>query len=166
MSCFSLFCRCTTCGEYIYRGKKFNSRKETVQNEDYLGIKIYRFYIRCTRCASEITIKTDPKNSDYVVEMGATRNFEQWKENQRIVEEFKRKRQEEEEGNAMKILENKTIDSKMEMDILDALDEIRALNAKHERISAEDLLKKILVPDENEQVPDQNGRSYKLRQDI
>jgi DNA-directed RNA polymerase subunit RPC12/RpoP len=149
--------RCTTCGEYIYRGKKFNSRKETVLNEDYLGIKIFRFYIRCTRCSSEITIKTDPKNSDYVVEMGATRNFEQWKENQKIVEEFKRKRQEEEEGNAMKILENKTIDSKMEMDILDALDEIRALNAKHERISPEDLLKKIIVAEEIEQEEELSG---------
>lgn len=37
----------------------------------------------------------------------------------------KRKRQEEEEGDAMKALENKTLDSKIEMDILEALDEIR-----------------------------------------
>lgn len=38
--------RCVTCGEYIYKGKKFNARKEDVENEDYLGIRIYRFYIK------------------------------------------------------------------------------------------------------------------------
>ena len=29
----------STCGEYIYKGKKFNARKETVQGEEYYGIK-------------------------------------------------------------------------------------------------------------------------------
>ena len=49
--------RCKTCGEYIYKGKKFNARKETVQNEVYLGLPIFRFYIKCTRCLAEITFK-------------------------------------------------------------------------------------------------------------
>lgn len=49
--------RCNTCGEYIYHGRKFNARKETVEGERYLGIPIFRFYIRCTRCLSEITFK-------------------------------------------------------------------------------------------------------------
>ena len=55
--------RCTTCGEFIYKGKKFNARKEFAKGEDYLGIKILRFYIRCPHCTSEITFKTDPKNT-------------------------------------------------------------------------------------------------------
>lgn len=45
-------------------------RKETVLNENYLGIRIYRFYFKCTHCYTEVTFKTDPKNHDYVVEFG------------------------------------------------------------------------------------------------
>ena len=102
--------RCTTCGEYIYKGKKFNAMKvrveharlpsslphdldgicrlhsapvpctrqacclgpplppnysprpntplqETVLNETYLGLFIFRFYIRCPLCAGAIAFK-------------------------------------------------------------------------------------------------------------
>jgi len=52
-----LILRCNTCGEYIYKGKKFNSKKETVEDEDYLGIQIHRFYIRCPRCVAVIAFK-------------------------------------------------------------------------------------------------------------
>ena len=47
MAPFSM--KCTSCGEYIYKGRKFNARKETTDDK-YVGITIYRFYIRCTRC--------------------------------------------------------------------------------------------------------------------
>jgi len=132
---------CNTCGEYLYKGKKFNSRKETVIGEEYLGVKIFRFYVKCTRCSSELTIKTDPKNSDYVCEMGASRNFEPWRENQKIIEEAKQQRKKEEEGDAMKALENRTVDSKKEMDILDALDELRSMKARHSKVDTNELLK-------------------------
>jgi len=131
--------RCNTCGEYLYKGKKFNARKETVIGEEYLDVKIFRFYIKCTRCSSELTLKTDPEHSDYACEAGASRNFEPWREQQRIEEEIKKKRENEEEGDAMKALENRTTDSKMEMDILDALDEIKALRARQSRIDYESL---------------------------
>lgn len=52
--------KCNACGEYIYKGRKFNARKEN-SGESYYSIPIFRFYIRCTRCSSEITFKTDPK---------------------------------------------------------------------------------------------------------
>jgi len=132
--------RCNTCGEYLYRGKKFNSRKETVTGEEYLGIKIFRFYIKCTRCSAELTIKTDPKNSDYECEFGASRNFEPWRENQKVLDEAKGKRESEEMGDAMKALENRTLDSKIEMDILDALDEIRSLNARQSKMDPLEVL--------------------------
>jgi Zn finger protein HypA/HybF involved in hydrogenase expression len=72
--------RCDTCGNFLYIGTKFNMRKETCMDEDYLGIKIYRFYFKCTRCYAEITMKTDPKNHDYVAEQGASRNYEPWRD--------------------------------------------------------------------------------------
>ena len=40
----------------------------------------------------------------------------------------------------MKALENRTIDNKVEMDVLDALDEIKAINQRHERIDTNQLL--------------------------
>lgn len=33
-----------------------------------MPIQVYRFYYRCTNCAAEFTMKTDPKNSDYTLE--------------------------------------------------------------------------------------------------
>jgi hypothetical protein len=32
--------RCKTCGTFMYKGTKFNTRKEDVEGEDYLGIKV------------------------------------------------------------------------------------------------------------------------------
>lgn len=49
--------RCNTCRGYIYKGKKFNSRKENVDEEFYLGLRIFRFYIKCPTCVAEIAFK-------------------------------------------------------------------------------------------------------------
>ncbi|EAU88278.1 coiled-coil domain-containing protein 94 [Coprinopsis cinerea okayama7 len=153
MAPFSM--RCNTCGEYIYKGKKFNARKETVEGEDYFGIKIFRFYIKCTQCSAEITFKTDPKNTDYAAEHGASRNFEPWREQEQEEEEDRLAKLEAEENNPMKALENRTLDSKREMEILDALQDIRARNARIERAGqSEELLARMHmkeVEDEEEE---------------
>jgi len=131
--------RCNTCGEYIGRGTKFNAKKETVQGESYLGLKIYRFYLRCKKCAAELTIRTDPKNSEYICEAGATKNYEPWKETED--EKTSRLAQEqEEEVDAMKALENRTLQSKREMEILDGLEEMKAHNSRLAEIADTDLL--------------------------
>lgn len=132
--------QCNTCGEYIYKGKKFNSKKETVEGEEYLGIKIFRFYFRCTQCSSQLTIKTDPKRADYVTEWGCSRNFEPWRATEDEKELEKQEREAEEEGDAMKALENRTEESKREMDILDALDEMRQVNARLANVDTQVLL--------------------------
>jgi Saf4/Yju2 protein len=95
--------------------------------QTYLGIQIFRFYFKCTKCSAEITFKTDPQNSDYTVESGASRNFEPWRDKDEEAEREKRKRDAEEMGDAMKSLENKALDSKKDMDILAALEEMRSM---------------------------------------
>jgi len=144
MAPFSM--QCLSCTEFIYKGKKFNARKEAAAGEHYFGIKIFRFYIKCPRCSNEITFKTDPKHSDYVAEHGAQRNFEPWREEEAAkkagsdseddVERLLAAEQaelEEEQEDSMRSLEKNQIESKREMEILDKLQEIRTRNARLER---------------------------------
>ncbi|TQD74045.1 hypothetical protein C1H46_040427 [Malus baccata] len=132
--------RCNTCGNYIYKGTKFNSRKEDVVGETYLGIQIFRFYFKCTKCSAELAMKTDPQNSDYVVEAGATRNFEPWRNEDEEVDKEKQKRESEEMGDAMRALENRTQDSKREMDVMAALDEMKSMKSRHATVSVDAML--------------------------
>ncbi|CAI6293642.1 unnamed protein product [Periconia digitata] len=151
MAPFSM--KCTHCGEFIYKGRKFNARKETT-DEKYYKITIFRFYIRCTRCSGEITFKTDPRNMDYECEKGAKRNFEPWREaklNEETEEErLDRLEREEAERDAMKELETKVHDAKQEMAIADALDEMRSRNARREQAAKEGTLSNIEVDDVDE----------------
>lgn len=114
---------------------------------------IANYSVCSTLCSAEITFKTDPKNTDYAAEHGASRNFEPWREEQAVEEEDRLAKLEEEENNPMKALENRTTDSKREMDILDALQDIRARNARNERVGhTVDLLADIGVEElENEE---------------
>ncbi|KAF7040581.1 hypothetical protein CFC21_050472 [Triticum aestivum] len=132
--------RCGTCGTYISKGTKFNSRKEDAAGEAYLGIRIHRFYIKRTRCSAEIAFKTDPRNSDYTVESGANRNFEPWREAEAVVGKEKRKRATEEMGDQMRALENRAMDSKRDMDGLAALEETLSMRSIHARVSADRML--------------------------
>ncbi|PHH55870.1 Coiled-coil domain-containing protein 94 [Ceratocystis fimbriata CBS 114723] len=132
--------RCTSCGEFIYRGRKFNSRKVTPQEERYLGIQIYFFHIKCTRCSSEIVFRTDPKNNNYAMVSGAVRNQEPWwnkgeeeeTEDQRLdrLEREEAEAEGDEERDAMADLEAKNLDAQREMAAADALDAIRHRNAR------------------------------------
>uniref|UniRef100_A0AAQ6IA46 Splicing factor YJU2 n=1 Tax=Anabas testudineus TaxID=64144 RepID=A0AAQ6IA46_ANATE len=133
-------CRCKTCGEYIYKGKKFNARKETVQNELYMGLPIFRFYIKCTRCLAEITFKTDPENTDYAMEHGATRNFQAEKLIEEEEKRVQQEREDEELNNPMKVLENRTKDSKMEMEVLENLQELKELNQRQAQVDYEGMI--------------------------
>ena len=132
--------RCTTCGEFMGTGLKFNARKSNT-NENYLGIRIYRFSMKCKSCPATFTIKTDPKNSDYICESGARRNYEPWREKEKMEEEGKIERMKQDEDK-MQALENKTKDAKREMEDLDLLAEIKDGNAKRAAISVTDVLDK------------------------
>lgn len=132
--------RCTTCGEYIYKGRKFNARKEDVDDMNHLGLRIYRFYIRCTACLSEISFRTDPENTDYVLEAGATRNFEALAKAEKQAELEERAYQEELKTNPMKLLEERTEASKNEMERMEALEELQELNRRQVRLDLDTVL--------------------------
>jgi len=134
--------RCTTCGEYIYKGRKFNARKEDVEDMDYLGLRIYRFYIKCTACVSEICFRTDPENTDYVLESGATRNFEALHRAQQQAEDEAEAYKEELASNPMKLLEERTLASKNEMELVEALEELRELNKRTVKVDYNTMLTK------------------------
>ena len=142
--------RCLTCGNYIYKGKKFNSRKEDAVGEKYLGIQIYRFYIRCPQCLSEICFKTDPENTDYAVETGAYRTFQAERIAELEEERLREEKEEEEANNPMLALENRTKESRREMDVLDALEEIRDWNARNAHVKFEDLMERHLETEQEE----------------
>ncbi|KAH8348152.1 hypothetical protein KR084_004833, partial [Drosophila pseudotakahashii] len=132
--------RCKTCGEYIYKGKKFNARKEDVDNETYLGIRIYRFYIKCTRCLQEISFKTDPQNTDYEIEAGATRNFMALKLAEEQARREEQELRDEEANNPMKLLENRTQQSRNEIEMIESLEELRDLNRRQQTVDYNNLL--------------------------
>ncbi|KAL6597798.1 hypothetical protein ACP70R_037370 [Stipagrostis hirtigluma subsp. patula] len=70
--------RCNACNEPHTRGTRLIAFKEdlTAGERHLSAVKVFRFYFRCTSCSAEIAYKTDPENSDYIVEAGATRQLE------------------------------------------------------------------------------------------
>jgi len=125
--------QCSTCSSFMYRGTKFNSKKEPVQGPNglYLGIQRYRLYIKCTTCASPITFLTDPKHADYEMEGGGTRNYEVWHDKRQTESDILKEKEEDETLDPMKALENRVLDSQREMQDMENLDEIKAMNRKH-----------------------------------
>ncbi|CAO2170467.1 unnamed protein product [Urochloa humidicola] len=135
--------RCAGCGEYLGRGTKFNARKEDAAGERYLGvIQVFRFYIRCPRCSAEIAFKTDPRNSDYAVESGATRGLEgPWGGAGDGEEEDPAVR--EGGGDAMEALEGRACAGRREMGAEAALEEARELSARRARVAPEEALESL-----------------------
>ncbi|KAJ0802514.1 putative saf4/Yju2 protein [Helianthus annuus] len=150
--------RCGTCGSYIYKGTKFNSRQEKLIGETYLGIiPIFRFYIKCTHCCAEIAIKTDPQQSDYVVEAGARRNFEP-----RAAEDEKQKV-------GSDAIEIRRLASKRETETLSALDELKSMKSRRAHVSVDSMLEALQpLPleeeEDNKQQLDIFQRSRRCRQ--
>ena len=134
--------RCSTCGTFLYAGSKFNARKEDVPADSYIGIKVYRFYLRCTRCSSEFTLKTDPQNADYICEAGATRSHDpslRGSLRQTVDAAPQPDGTEEEElpPDAMVAAEQRAADTKREFDTMNALDELMSMNARATAVTSD-----------------------------
>jgi hypothetical protein len=128
--------QCESCYTFLYRGRKFNSKKEAMGGPDgrYLGIQRWRFYIKCTHCSRTVSFLTDPKNADYEMESGGTRNYEVYKDKANTEESSAMEKEKEEKIDPMKALENRVLDSQREMADLDNLEEIRAMNKRHAQL--------------------------------
>ncbi|AET38155.1 mRNA splicing protein YJU2 Ecym_2424 [Eremothecium cymbalariae DBVPG len=82
MTPFSI--RCLKCSEYIPKFRKFNGKKEVLPEKYLETIKIYRLSIKCPRCNSMISFKTDPNRGDYTMEVGGVRNYTKENNNSQI----------------------------------------------------------------------------------
>lgn len=90
---------CTTCGNYMGRGTKFNCRVEnTGDSMRWKGLIVWRFYCRCIACNREMTFLTDPARDHYVTEHGCKSLKELWREELDVNEAADRAKAEEEEG--------------------------------------------------------------------
>eukprot|EP01029_Cantina_marsupialis_P029216 TRINITY_DN779956_c0_g1_i1.p1 TRINITY_DN779956_c0_g1~~TRINITY_DN779956_c0_g1_i1.p1 ORF type:complete len:296 (-),score=97.47 TRINITY_DN779956_c0_g1_i1:168-1055(-) len=135
--------RCKTCGEFLYVGTKFNSQMEAAKGEDYLGVRIWRFFFTCWYCRADITFKTDPKNGDYDIESGATRRQELWLQERDAANRLAIQQETMGEQDVMTKLENKTIDTRAEVDTIEALEELRALNQQSNKLEDDALWKMV-----------------------
>ena len=151
-------CQCSECQSFLYRGKKFDSRKEPT-GENYLGIKIWRLLFKCPTCGQQITFLTDPENSDYKMERGGKRLFEVKRTVNELAAAGKGKDEDgsgilEEETSAaatsttgttnkldaMAELEARAKKSKEEMESLELLDRIKTINRRNESVDVAKIL--------------------------
>ncbi|OMO99144.1 Amidase [Corchorus olitorius] len=97
------------------------------------------------RKASEGRSTEEPadESAGYDAGEGARRCFEPWRAADEEAGKRKLKREFEEKGNSMKALENRTLDSRREMDKLAALDYLKSMKARHATVSANDMLEKM-----------------------
>lgn len=88
----------------------------------------------------EISFKTDPRNTDYEIEAGATRNFMALKLAEELAQREEEEAKEEEANNPMKLLENRTKQSKNEIELLESLEELKDLNKRQEAVDYDTML--------------------------
>ena len=86
--------------------------------------------------------RTDPENTDYVLEAGATRNFEALAKAEKLAEQEEKARKQELADNPMKLLEERTEASKNEMARMEALEELQELNKRTVKIDYDGMLSK------------------------
>lgn len=67
----------------------------------------FLMHYQCTRCLQEISFKTDPRNTDYEIEAGATRNFMALKLAEEQAQREEDERKEDEATNPMNVSEQK-----------------------------------------------------------
>lgn len=132
--------RCNTCGNYIANATKFNAKKETVEDETYNNLMIFRFYIKCPRCMATIIFRTNLKDQGYEVEHGATENFMAAKMAEKQAQEEAEAEEKEEKINPMKHLENRTKASKQQMEASEQIQNLRSIKYRYNAVNIDALI--------------------------
>eukprot|EP01138_Halocafeteria_seosinensis_P013346 gb/GECG01013632.1/.p1 GENE.gb/GECG01013632.1/~~gb/GECG01013632.1/.p1 ORF type:complete len:331 (+),score=73.02 gb/GECG01013632.1/:1-993(+) len=148
-------CRCTNCGEFMGGGKKFNSRMESIKGAEYLGLKKFRFYQKCPVCSIDFTFYTDPEISDYRAEANIVRlsDYSSAKRNEEIAEQNK---QDSAPEDPMQQLEDRTQDSKRQMEIMDNLDELMEIQQAKSKVNPEEAIQRTGKRTEQSEQEEQN----------
>lgn len=150
--------KCNTCGEYIAQARKFNAKKETIEDQTYKGLSIFRFYIKCPRCMSQIIFRTNLKDKDYEVEAGATENFMALKLAEKRCREEREAEEVEEKINPMKHLESRTKESKKQVEAGEQIQNMRSISCQRLCVDIDKLI------ESRKKTADEDGVEAELRE--
>jgi len=112
---------CGSCEAHIGMGVRYNAEKKKVGM--YHTTPIYSFRCKCHLCGSWFEIRTDPKNTRYVVESGARQKYEEWDEEENGGIVLNRK-EDGESSDAFAQVEKKTRDKITALETKDRLEEL------------------------------------------
>ncbi|CAO4375160.1 unnamed protein product [Caenorhabditis nigoni] len=114
--------------------------RESVEGESYLGLKLFRFHMKCPNCLSQISFRTDLENCDYKCEQGAKRLGSDGEEGVGIQNPGDVK-DSEDVLDPMTLLERRTKQSRREMKAQEELEDILEANNGKEGVDAIGILK-------------------------
>jgi len=131
--------QCAACNAYMYRGRKFNARKE-VSAEEYMGTHVVHFKFKCEGCKAEICFRTDPASSGFAMVSGGRENVTSAGMHNPLagIEDPPPDAEETTQADALSSLEARAAESKKEMEDMDDLD--RELDRRNARARGEELL--------------------------
>ena len=117
---------CARCNAYMYRGRKFNARKEDGRPEEgYMGTKAVRFNVKCDVCSNPIVFRTNPKTSGFEIVSGARENATsvgRFNHLEGVPADADADKKDEGDVDAVAALEARAMASKKEMAVLDELE--------------------------------------------
>ncbi|KAI3662299.1 hypothetical protein MP638_001496 [Amoeboaphelidium occidentale] len=116
---------CTNCSGYFSMGVRYNAIKKQVG--EYLSTKIYEFEMKCKSCDGWYKIRTDPEHAEYICYEGLRRNINSIREPSVLIKD-------QEELDAMQLLERKVEDEQKGTDSKTELQQILDYNDKRKDI--------------------------------
>nr|XP_013814173.1 PREDICTED: coiled-coil domain-containing protein 94-like [Apteryx mantelli mantelli] len=97
------------------------------------------------------------------MEHGATRNFQAEKLLEEEEKRMQKEREDEELNNPMKVLENRTKDSKLEMEVLENLQELKELNQRQANVDFEAMLQQYKEYEEEQKRKEQEEDEQEMK---